>query len=91
MVLSPFVLFIGLLMLGIWDTTGFLFLEVLILYEQWAGHRLLSDKVNRPHVRALRRISLSSVPVSEGIEIRQVGLFQQKTETCPGKIAGSPW
>ena len=57
-------------MLGIWDLTVFLTWG-LILYEEWAGHRLLSEKVTRPHVRAHRPISISSVPVSEGIEIRQ--------------------
>ena len=35
---------------------GISFLELLILFEQWGGHRLLSDKVNRPHVRANRPI-----------------------------------
>ena len=30
---------------------GVSFLELLVLFEQWAGHRLLSDKVTRPHVR----------------------------------------
>ena len=30
------------------------FLELLILFEQWAGHRLLSEKVARPHVWANR-------------------------------------
>ena len=47
---------------------GISFLELLILFEQWAGHRLLSEKVVRPHVRAGRPILLPSVPVSEGIE-----------------------
>ena len=46
---------------------GVSFLQVLILFEQWAGHRLLSEKVTRPHVRANRPVSISSVPVSEGI------------------------
>ena len=32
---------------------GVSFLELLILFEQWAGHRLLSEKVTRPHVRAI--------------------------------------
>ena len=50
---------------------GVSYLEVLIVYEQWAGHRLLMEKVTRPHVRAHRPISISSVSVSEGIEIRQ--------------------
>ena len=49
---------------------GVSFLELLILFEQWAGHRLLGEKVTRPHVRAGRPISVPSVPVSEGIEIR---------------------
>ena len=49
---------------------GISFLELLILFEQWAGYRLLSEKVTRPHVRADRSILFPSVPVSEGIEIR---------------------
>ena len=49
---------------------GVSFLELLILFEQWTGHRLLSEKVTGPHVRANRPILLPSVPVSEGIEIR---------------------
>ena len=49
---------------------GVPFLELLILFEQWAGHRLLSEKVNRRHVRAHRPILISSVPVSGRIEIR---------------------
>ena len=44
---------------------GVSFWELLILYEQWAGHRLLSEKVTRPHVRANRPILIPSVPVSE--------------------------
>ena len=49
---------------------GISFMEFLILFEQWAGHQLLSEKVTRPHVRANRPILIPSVPVSEGIEIR---------------------
>ena len=45
-------------------------MELLFLFEQWAGHRLLGEKVTRPHVRANRPILIPSVPVSEGIEIR---------------------
>ena len=40
------------------------------LFEQWAGHPLLSEKVLGPHLRANRPISFPSVTVSEGIEIR---------------------
>ena len=49
---------------------GISYLELPILLEQWAGHRLLNEKVIRPHLSAHRPISFSSVPVSEGIEIR---------------------
>ena len=53
------------------EHSGISYLEVLVLFEQWAGHRLLSEKVLRPHVRAHRPIYGSSVLVSKGIEIRQ--------------------
>ena len=33
---------------------GVSFFELLILFEQWAGHRLLSEKVTRPRTRASR-------------------------------------
>ena len=55
---------------------GLLVLMTLVIWyflfgiEQWAGHRLLSEKVTRPHVRAHRPILIPSVPVSQGIEIR---------------------
>ena len=38
------------------DHCGISFLELLILSEQWAGHRLLSERVTWPHVRANRPI-----------------------------------
>ena len=47
------------------DHFGISFFELLILFEQWAGHRLLSERVTRPHVRANRPILIPSVPVSE--------------------------
>ena len=52
---------------------GVSFLEVLDLFEQWAGHRLLSEKFTRPHLRPDRPIFIPSAPVSEGGrgEIRQ--------------------
>ena len=34
--------------------SGVSYLEVLIVFEQWAGQRLLSEKVTRPHARAHR-------------------------------------
>ena len=67
---------------------GVSFLELLILFEHWAGHRLLSEKVTRPHVRAGRPISVSSVPVSEGIEIRHGCQFISSLVTALGKLPG---
>ena len=67
---------------------GVSFLELLILFEQWAGHRLLCEKVTRPHVRAGRPISVSSVPVSEGIEIRHGCQFISNLVRALGKLSG---
>ena len=62
---------------------GVSFLEVLILFEQWAGLRLLSEKVTVPHDRDT---SISSVPVSEGIEIRQGCQFISNLVRAVGKL-----
>ena len=67
---------------------GVSFLELLILFEQWAGHRLLAEKVTRPHVRAGRPISVSSVPVSEGMEIRHGCQFISSLVRALGKLPG---
>ena len=67
---------------------GISFVELLILFEQWAGHRLLSEKVTRPHVRAGRPILLPSVPVSEGIEIRHGCQFLSSLIRALGKLPG---
>ena len=40
----------------------------MILFEQWAGHGLLSEKVTRPHVRANRPILIPSVLVRHGCQ-----------------------
>ena len=64
------------------------FLEVLILFEQWTGHRLLNEKEIRPHARAHHPISISSVPASEGMEIRQACLFVSSLIRALGKLPG---
>ena len=46
----------------------------MILFEQCAGHQLLIEKVIGPRDRA-HRPNFSSVPVSEGIEIRKGSQF----------------
>ena len=65
---------------------GISFLELLILFEQWAGHRLLSEKVTRPHVRAHRPILIPSVPVSEGVEIRHGYQFLSSLKRALAKL-----
>ena len=59
------------------------------LFEQWSGHCLLFEKVTRPHVRAHRPVSISSVPVSEGIEIRQGVVFFRGLIRALGKLPGA--
>ena len=67
---------------------GISFLELLILFEQWAGHRLLRERVSRPHVRANRPILIPSVPVSEGIEIRNGCQFLSSLVRALTKLPG---
>ena len=67
---------------------GISFSELLILFEQWAGHRLLSEKVTRPHVGANRPILLPSVLVSEGIEIRHGCQFLGSLVRALSKVTG---
>ena len=58
------------------------------VFEQWAGHRLLNEKVTRPHVRAGRSILLPSVLVSEGIEIRHGCQFLSSLVRALAKLPG---
>ena len=67
---------------------GVSFLDLLILLEQWAGHRLLCEKVTRPQVRANRPILIPSVPVSEGIEIRHGCQFIRSLVRALSKLPG---
>ena len=67
---------------------GISFLELLILFEQWPGHRLLSEKVTRPHVRANRPIFIPSVLVSEGVDIRHGCQFVSSLVRALSKLPG---
>ena len=67
---------------------GVSFLELLILFEQWAGHRLLSGKVAGPHVGVNRSVLIPSVPVSEGIEIRHGCQFNSSLVRALAKLPG---
>ena len=75
---------------------GVSFSELLILFEQWAGHPLLSENVIRPHVRANRPILIPSVPVSEEIEIWHGCQFLSSLVRALAKLPGGlgwflPW
>ena len=69
---------------------GVSFSELLILFEQWVGHRLLSEKVTGPHVRANRPILIPSAPVSEGVENRQGCQFVSTLVRPFSKLPGGP-
>ena len=71
----------------IWVILGFFF-ELLILFDQWAGHKLLSENVTGPHVGANHPISFPSVPVSEGIEIRHGCQFISSVVRALAKLRG---
>ena len=79
---------IGQRVLMTWAILEFSCLELLILLEQWAGHRLLSEKVTRPHVRANRPIFIPSFPVSEGIEIQHGCQFLSSLVCALAKLPG---
>ena len=87
-ILIRFTSFLKVLVLMTLVILVFPFLELLILFEQWAGHRLLSEKVTRPHVTANRPILIPSVPVSEGLEIRHDCQFISSLVRALAKLPG---
>ena len=48
---------------------GVSFIELLIIYEVWAGERLSLEKAHPRYLRPGRRISVSAVPFGPGIDI----------------------
>ena len=69
---------------------GVSFLELLILFEQWAGHRLLLVKrlLDLMCGLVVPPISVSSVPVSEGMDIRHGCQFISSLLRALGKLPG---
>ena len=53
----------------IWMFGGVSYLELLILYERWAGERLVLEKLLPKSSRAGRPISVSAVPLGPGIDL----------------------
>ena len=70
---------------------GFVFWEVLSFCEQWTEHRQLCEKAGWPHHRPDRPMSISSVLVTGGNEIRLccqfVGSLVRALHQLPGGVA----
>ena len=69
---------------------GVSYVELLILYELWAGERLVLEKAVSRCRRAGRSISVSAVPCGPGIDIwrscRYIGAFFRALVGLPGGI-----
>ena len=80
---------IGQLVLMTWVILGVSFFGTSYpFFEQWTGHRMLSEKVTRPHVSANRPMLIPSVLVSEGIEIRHCCQFLSSLVRALAKLPG---
>ena len=70
---------------------GISFVELLILYELWAGERLSLEKAQPRSLRPARPISVSAVPFGPGIDIwrscRFIGAFMRSLCLLPGGLA----
>ena len=64
------------------------YVELLILYELWAGERLSLEKAFPRYLRPGRRISVSAVPFGPGIDIwrscRFIGAMMRTLCLLPG-------
>ena len=66
------------------------FVEIFILYELWAGERLVLEKAGPRYRRPGRPLSVSAVPFGPGIDIwrscRFIGAMMRSLCTLPGGI-----
>ena len=69
---------------------GVSFVELLILYELWAGERLSLEKAHPRYLRPGRPISVSAVPFGPGIDIwrscRFIGALMRSLCLLPGRL-----
>ena len=67
---------------------GISYVELLIVYEVWAGERLVLEKAHPRYLRPGRSISVSSVPFGPGIDIwrsfRFMGAMMRALCMLPG-------
>ena len=71
-------------------TGGIPYVELLILYELWAGERLTLEKAHPRYLRPGRPISVSAVPFGPGIDIlrscRFIGALMRSLCLLPGGL-----
>ena len=67
---------------------GVSYLELLVLFEKWLGHRLLPEKTVPVHRRPGRLICVDTPPVSEGVQIRLGCQFLGSMFRSLGKLPG---
>ena len=76
------------------QVTGVSFVELLILYELWAGERLSLEKAQPRYLRLGRPISVSAVPFGPGIDIwrscRFIGAMMRSLCLLPGGLRFVP-
>ena len=69
---------------------GISYVELLILYELWAGERLVLEKAHPRYLRPGRPISVSAVPFGPGIDIwrscRLIGALMRSLCLLPGGL-----
>ena len=70
---------------------GVSFVEILILYELWAGERLCLENAVPRHRRVGRPISVSAVPFGPGIDIWRSCRFFGGQLSCPIFVAWWSW
>ena len=67
---------------------GVSYLEVLILFERWIGHRLLLEKTVPSKSRPGRVIHVGTSPISDGVQIRLGCQFIGSLFRCLSKLPG---
>ena len=69
---------------------GVSYVEMLIIYELWAGERLALEKAHPRYLRQGRPISVSAVPFGPGIDIwrscRFIGALVKSLRSLPGEL-----
>ena len=71
--------------------SGISYVELLILYELWAGERLVLEKAHPRYLRPGRPISVSAVPFGPGIDISALVSIYWCYDEVPLHVAWWSW